>query len=111
MISVGASDANDRLASFSNYGRGSVDLVLAEGIVFLVFQPGAAPAPDHIGADDPAMRLKGAREIVEIAPVPCQPMHAEDDVRVRRTAPVGVSDSMKAMGVQAGEAAFDHVRF
>jgi hypothetical protein len=88
--------------------RSSVDLILPKGVVLLVCQPGAAAAPHNIRADDAAVRLQGTREVVEIATVARQSVSAQDHMRIRGVAPIGVRDLMEPVRVEAGEGAFDH---
>ena len=62
-----------------------------------MLQPAALTAADQVGTDDTPPRLrKRSGEIVEIAPLSAQSMHAHDRYGVLGRTPIHIGDGMKA---------------
>ena len=83
--------------------RRRIRLIEGEAVVGLVGEPLARPASRDVDADDAAVGGEACGEIVEVAAVAREPMHADHDVRVVRAAPLGVRHAVETARTEAGE--------
>src|SRR5205823_10452201 len=68
----------------------------ADGVFRLALQPIAFTAARYVDARRAALGRERRGEIIEVAAVAREPVHAHHDVRIGGQAPVGVGDAMKA---------------
>jgi hypothetical protein len=97
----------DRRGHARDQRRGVVEIG-AEAVARFVLEPVAVAAADDVHGDDATLLLQRAGEIVEVARVARQAVHAQHDVAVVRIAPIAVGDAMEAVGPEAREALDAH---
>ena len=68
-----------------------------QGVVLGIAQRVAQAAADHVRADDARMVLQHRRQVVEVAAVAREAVHADDRARGIGTAPVGIAEAVVAI--------------
>jgi hypothetical protein len=80
-----------------------VEVVLENVVVARILEPVAATATGEVGTDHATAGGQDARERIEVMAVAREPVHAEDDLRRGRVAPVAVGDVVEPMPADAAD--------